>query len=119
MKELNPELLRKTASAIRELNRENGDLKLENEEFRKQAEATNLAVSMLKDGELDPEDFETKVAEFMGGDLEVIKTAMSLNTDAGSDFGTKNPSDDSLGSRPARPLATMNLSEIHCRRTPC
>ena len=90
MKEINPELLRKTASAIRELDRENKELKQENDSFRKTAEATNLAVKMLKDGELDPEDFETKVAEFRDGDLEVIKTAMSMNSTQSSDLGKLN-----------------------------
>jgi hypothetical protein len=81
-------ILRKTASAIRDVRKENDELRAERDSLLKTAEAYELASKLLINGELDSDDFLEKVAEFSEGNLDVIKTAMTQFTSATSvDFG--------------------------------
>ena len=85
--EVDSNLLRKTASAIRELNSRVEEQASQIDTLNKEAEAKDMVINMIRDGGLDPDDYETKVAEFLDGDLAVIKTAMQHVSSAPS-FGT-------------------------------
>lgn len=106
---LNPDLLRKTATAIRTLESENKALKAKNEALEKEAQATKLAVQLIQDGELDPADFTEKVAELAQGDMQITKEAMAFaKTARATDLGRIK--DTPMDTHAADPLTDFLLT---------
>jgi len=108
---INPDLLRKTASAIRSLESDNKSLKSQVESLTKEAQATKLAVQMIQDGELDPTDLSIKIEELLRGDLQITKEAMAFTKAAkASDLG--HLSERSVETHTADPLTDYLMGMV-------
>jgi hypothetical protein len=72
---MNAELLRKTATLLRSQEEEKSSLSNKLDEVQKEATVTRTVLNMLKDGLLDVDEIDTKIAEFNTNKDLLSKTA--------------------------------------------
>jgi len=84
---MTPEMLKKTASALRALEAERQEAVEKLEGVKKEATVSRAVLNMLKDGLLDVDEIETKIAEFRGNP-ELLNRTMDYFSKSASSMGT-------------------------------